>query len=224
MSARAAALAAVLALVACDRAAEADDPVDGVADGSAAPLFADVMAPTLEELRAAHDVFGEGVDCRIDSDCDSPLRCMDDVCSWPPAMTGVEDSATPFVIVRGEQGEARYYLELAVDGRAQQRGLMHRNVLVPDWGMLFVFRDERPRSFWMRNTLISLDMVFITADGHVDSVQENTTPLTDTSRPSDGPARYVLELNAGEVARLGLAPGARLEFVNLPAAYEPAAR
>ena len=93
--------------------------------------------------------------------------------------------------------------------------------MVADYGMLFVFPDERPRRFWMRNTLIPLDLLFIRADGTLDSMSENAQPLDERGEPSDGPARYVLELNAGEAARLGLEPGVRVEFLNLPAAYEP---
>lgn len=213
----------VLSLGACERSAAAGGEGEGSTSADAETAFADPLAPTLEELRAAHPrSTGEGDACTQDDACVAPLRCVDAACAWPGAMTGQEASDTPFVIVTGAHGESRYYLELAVRSSEQARGLMHRDILVPDWGMLFVFPSDRQRSFWMRNTLIPLDMVFIRSDGVIDSFQENAEPLTETSRPSEGPARYVLELNAGEVARLGLGAGARVEFVNLAPELSPA--
>ena len=216
------ALAALVA-GACGRAA-AEDGADGVVDDAqVVATFADPSAPTIAELQAAHpEATGAGDACNVDAACVAPLRCLGGTCDWPPSMTGAETAETPFLILSGAEGESRYFVELALDSSAQARGLMHRRNLVPDWGMLFVFPGDRPRSFWMRNTLISLDMVFIRGDGVIDSFQENTEPLTETPRPSEGPARYVLELNAGDVARLGLSAGDRVEFVNLVPELAPA--
>lgn len=207
----------VLGVVSCDRVADASD-TRGTSTQVDAPSS---VENAREPLRRTHDVEGEGRTCRVDRDCDAPLRCLDETCDWPGAMTGERDGSTPIVVLRGSAGEAAYAVEIADDPAEQARGLMFRRTMVADYGMLFVFPDERPRSFWMRNTLIPLDILFIRADGVLDSASENAQPLDESGERSDGPARYVLELNAGEVARLGLEPGAHVEFLNLPAAYEP---
>jgi hypothetical protein len=95
------------------------------------------------------------------------------------------------------------------------RGLMHRDHLAPDAGMLFVYPDEDVRSFWMKNTLIPLDMLFIGANLRVVGVVENATPLSLEPRTVDAPARFVLEVNGGTVRRHGIKLGSlvRLEAV-----------
>ena len=207
----------VLVGVGCDRTADAGG-VQGTPEGADANA---AMDSSRDALRRTHDVSGEGRACQVDRECDPPLRCLDMVCDWPVAMTGERDGSTPIAVLRGSLGEAAYALEIADESGEQARGLMFRRTMVADYGMLFVFPDERPRRFWMRNTLIPLDLLFIRADGTLDSMSENAQPLDERGEPSDGPARYALELNAGEAARLGLEPGVRVEFLNLPAAYEP---
>ena len=177
---------------ACDRTAAADT---GEEDAAAEVTEADGppphVEPTLAELRSAHTVTDEGEQCTTDVDCDSPLRCLEEVCHWPLAMTGDIDDATPMVIFVGERMEARYFLEVASESWELARGLMHRRTMVGDCGMLFVFDADSPRSFWMRNTYIPLDMVFVTDAGIVDSSVENAEPRTETRRLSDGPARFM---------------------------------
>ena len=137
-------------------------------------------------------------------------------------MSGALTDDTPYVEFDGTRlSPARYHLEVADEGHELARGLMHRFSMVEDMGMIFIFDTEGPRSFWMRNTFIPLDMVFVTADGVVDSFVENAAPRTDTPRPSDGDARYVIELNAGEVARMGLEPGSTVALSGLAAAQSP---
>ena len=84
---------------------------------------------------------------------------------------------------------------------------MFRESLAPDGGMLFVFDEVRPAAFWMKNTLIPLDMLFIGADGRIVNIAEQTTPLSTESRPSAAPVRAVLEINGGLSRMLGIAPG-----------------
>lgn len=91
------------------------------------------------------------------------------------------------------------------------KGLMHRKELGADRGMLFDFEEERPVSFWMRNTLIPLDMVFAKADGTVVKIHVNARPGDETEIPSEQPVRYVLEIEGGNAARLGIKVGSRLE-------------
>ncbi len=104
----------------------------------------------------------------------------------------------------------RYTVEIADDDASRARGLMDRTELAPDHGMLFVFDHDAPRVFWMKNTKIPLDMLFFDADRRLVSVQHDVPPCTADPCPgysSGAPARYVLELNAGQARTLGVAPG-----------------
>ncbi len=114
-----------------------------------------------------------------------------------------------------ELAGVRYRVELALDNHTRMRGLMFRESMDADAGMLFVFEDEYPQSFWMKNTLLALDILYFNARGELVSVSADTPPCKTPycpSYPSSGPAKFVLELNAGEAARLKLSEGARLTF------------
>jgi len=109
--------------------------------------------------------------------------------------------------------------ELAVTDEERARGLMFREKLLPDQSMLFVFEEEDQHSFWMKNTLIPLDMLWLDSDRRVIFIAANVPPCREDPCPSYGPsapARYVLELKAGEAASNGIKAGDRLQFV-LPA-------
>ena len=95
---------------------------------------------------------------------------------------------------------------------------MWRTELDDDAGMLFVFNREHDQSFWMKNTPLPLDIIYIGADSKVVSVAANTVPYSQASIPSDGPAKYVLEVNAGFARKHGVGPGTRVELPELPAA------
>lgn len=101
-------------------------------------------------------------------------------------------------------------LWLAETRAQQRRGLMHVRELPDGWGMLFVYDREQEISMWMKNTHVSLDMLFIRADGSIASIATDTEPLSLESIPSGEPVSRVLELKAGSVARWGLKPGDRL--------------
>jgi len=103
-------------------------------------------------------------------------------------------------------------VELAVDQQHRDFGLMHRTHLDPDAGMLFIFKDDQPRSFWMRNTLIPLEIVFLDADGTVQNIARGEPLVEVPTLNSLRPARLVLELNAGWCAENGLAAGQRIEI------------
>jgi uncharacterized membrane protein (UPF0127 family) len=107
----------------------------------------------------------------------------------------------------------RLKVEIAAKDAERQKGLMFREHLADDEGMLFLFPTERYNSFWMHNTLIPLDMIFIDADWNVVGIVENAKPLTDDPRRVDRMSRYVLEVNAGFSARYGLAAGATVKFM-----------
>jgi uncharacterized protein len=90
------------------------------------------------------------------------------------------------------------------------RGLMFRQFMPEDRGMLFDFEREQPVSMWMRNTYIPLDMLFIKADGVLHHIHERAQPLDETPIPSRGDVRFVLEINGGVAAKLGLKAGDRV--------------
>jgi uncharacterized membrane protein (UPF0127 family) len=117
----------------------------------------------------------------------------------------------PYVVLAGE----RFSVELAETREKQSLGLMFRDEMPDDHGMVFLFPDEAPRSFWMKNTRIPLDIFYFDKDLALVSVSENTPPCR-TPRcpgyPSSGPAQYVLELNAGKAADLGVQTGDVLEL------------
>ncbi len=109
-------------------------------------------------------------------------------------------------------GGERYRVEVAADDRSRMRGLMFRDSLGADEGMLFVFAHEQPLAFWMKNTRIALDILYFDQQLRLVSVAE-AQPCRSAycpPYPSERPARFVLELNAGEARRLGLVAGARL--------------
>lgn len=96
---------------------------------------------------------------------------------------------------------------------SRQRGLMYRKQLAPDAGMLFIFERPEHHAFWMHNTLIPLDMIFISADWNILGIVENATPLTDDSRSVAGDSQYVLEVNAGFARSHGLQAGHGLRYL-----------
>ncbi len=114
------------------------------------------------------------------------------------------------VIVITEAGEHTFRVEIADDPREQERGLMFRRSMADDEGMLFPYSTDRRASFWMRNTYIPLDIIFIEANGTIESIAERTTPLSEKSVRSKGPVRFVLEINGGLSDTLGIAPGDRV--------------
>lgn len=118
----------------------------------------------------------------------------------------------PAVEVAGQ----RYEVEIADSDAERARGLMFRDELPVDAGMLFLFPDTRPRSFWMRNTRIPLDIVYLGPDRRIVGWSLDTPPCR-TRRcpgyPSGAPAKYVLEVNAGEMQRIGARIGDPVEFI-----------
>lgn len=103
-----------------------------------------------------------------------------------------------------------FSIEIADNDASREHGLMDRTEMAADHGMLFVFQDDIPRAFWMKNTKIPLDMLFFDADRRLVSVQHNVPPCTADPCPaysSGAPARYVLELNGGEAQKIGVTAG-----------------
>ena len=104
-------------------------------------------------------------------------------------------------------GEHRFMVEIADDDAERQRGMMEREPLADDRGMLFQVPDVAERGFWMRNTPNSLDIIYIDPNGRIVSIANNATPLSDAIIPSNGPASGVLELRAGRADEIGARPG-----------------
>jgi hypothetical protein len=124
----------------------------------------------------------------------------------------------PSVTVHSASGDAKVAVEVALTREQQARGLMYRTELAEGAGMLFVFDEEAERSFWMSNTPIPLDILYIRGDATIVSIAANTTPYSEKKIPSRGPARYVLEVPGGWSARHGVKPGDRLTLPDLTGA------
>jgi uncharacterized protein len=123
-----------------------------------------------------------------------------------PVGAQVVFETTPLVI-ESNSGPLSFEVELAVSPEQRQHGLMFRESLEDDQGMLFDFGRTAPVTMWMRNTFIPLDMLFIDADGRIARIVTDTEPLSDAAIGSGGPVRAVLELPAGTSAERGIAVG-----------------
>ena len=112
-------------------------------------------------------------------------------------------------------GTHNFRVELAITPAERGKGLMFRRSLPEDYGMLFDFERDQPAHFWMKNTFVSLDILFVGSDGIVKSIAENTVPLSLDIIESGVPVRFVLEVVAGTTARLGIEPGARVRHTRI---------
>jgi uncharacterized membrane protein (UPF0127 family) len=125
-----------------------------------------------------------------------------------------------------KEGELRFFgknqqllatidIEIARDELERETGLMYREKMAENQGMLFLFDDSDVRSFWMKNTLISLDMIFVDEKDQIITIQKHTTPLSEQSYVSSGPAKYVLEVNAGFTDKHRIKVGDRIAWTAL---------
>lgn len=125
-------------------------------------------------------------------------------------LSSCASAGTQWVELAGQ----RYTVEVAADDASRARGLMFRDSMPRDHGMFFIHDREAPQAYWMKNTRIPLDILYFDNDLRLVSQQRDVPPCSAGNRcppyPSAGPARYVLELNAGEAARLGVQDGAEL--------------
>jgi uncharacterized membrane protein (UPF0127 family) len=106
----------------------------------------------------------------------------------------------------------RFRVEVAVTPQQQAQGLMFRTEMGPDEGMLFPYDQPRVLSFWMKNTVIPLDLVFIDEQRRIINIAENTTPYSEASIVSDAPGVAVLELNGGRTRELGIVAGNKVDW------------
>ncbi len=121
------------------------------------------------------------------------------------------------VDLRGDWGNARFAVEIADDGAERARGLMFRESMPTMSGMLFIYERPQPLAFWMRNTLIPLDMLFVDDTGTVVKIHKNAVPLDETSLSGGpDPLLAVLEVNGGMTTRLGITEGSQLRHPFMP--------
>ena len=130
-------------------------------------------------------------------------------------MGGLVKFSQETLMIRSGGITHKFTVELALNSRQHAQGLMFRQRMAPDAGMLFVYRREEPTAMWMKNTLIPLDMLFIKRDGTIRRIAERTVPMSEAIIGSGGPVVAVLELNAGTASRLGLKPGGKVASSSL---------
>lgn len=115
---------------------------------------------------------------------------------------------TEKLTIKAQSGkEHKFQVEIAATPETVMKGLMFRSSMPEDSGMLFMFPQEQERNFWMRNTLIPLDIIYIRESGVIHHIHENAIPHDETPLPSSGAVKNVLELNGGVTAKLGIRPG-----------------
>lgn len=127
------------------------------------------------------------------------------------AQEAVTFDRTELAIVTAGGARHAFKVEWAKTEAQKSRGLMHRKAMPLDHGMLLDYNPPRPAAIWMRNTLIGLDIIFIRADGTIESIFFGAKPHDETSMPSKGEVRAVLEVNAGVARLLGIQPGDKVE-------------
>jgi uncharacterized protein len=144
----------------------------------------------------------------------APVAAPDPAPVAPPAAAAPEapvpETVATFTAADGRR--ASFRLEIAATPATRERGLMFRREMAPDRGMVFVFGQDEVQTFWMKNTLLPLDMVFVEAGGAVAGVVHDARPMTLDVRKVDSPSRYVVELNAGVAKAKGIGAGATVTF------------
>jgi uncharacterized membrane protein (UPF0127 family) len=129
-----------------------------------------------------------------------------------PAAAQLERFPTAALTIMSASGAHKFTVEVATTPAQLEQGLMFRQSLAPDAGMLFDFKAPQPVMMWMKNTLIPLDMLFVDAQGRIVNIHERAVPGSLATIESAAPVRAVIELNGGTAARLGIRPGDRVVF------------
>ena len=130
--------------------------------------------------------------------------------------TDAQPTAKPAVIFHTEVGEMQVAVEVADTPAGRAKGLMYRDSMPADAGMVFIFPKDDDHVFWMKNTHIPLDMIFVTRGLTVAGVVANAEPLTETSRMVGAASRYVIEVNGGWAAAHGVVAGTPVVFRDVP--------
>jgi uncharacterized membrane protein (UPF0127 family) len=199
-----------LTAAACDRSEGIHaTAAAGAAPARPAPATAGTSAVPLNTAPpAATGTSAEPRPCLVETPAEAPApQEPASVCpSEPEPAPALERAAVSFPAA---PGQPRVNVEVARQPKDHARGLMYRTSMPADQGMLFSWVDERVRSFWMHNTCIPLDMLFLSRDGMVVGIQEQVPVLNDRSRSIPCPAAYVLEVNAGWCRQHGVRAGMR---------------
>ena len=132
--------------------------------------------------------------------------------SGAPAFAQLQRFPTAPLTIDTAGGPRKFTVEVATNPAQMEQGLMFRQNLAPDAGMIFDFKTPQPAMMWMKNTLIPLDMLFVDAQGRIVHIHERAVPGSLETIGSGAPVRAVVELNGGTVARLGIRLGDRVEF------------
>jgi uncharacterized protein len=127
--------------------------------------------------------------------------------AWLAAAPPARGAEQQTLEIASKSGVHVFAVELAVTDEERQRGLMFRRSLPESYGMLFDFKRDQDVSMWMKNTFVSLDMIFIRSDGRIQRIAENTEPQSERIIPSGGPVRAVLEVVGGTAKKLGIEAG-----------------
>ncbi|HKF73010.1 MAG TPA: DUF192 domain-containing protein [Stellaceae bacterium] len=129
-----------------------------------------------------------------------------------PARAQLATFAKSKLVIETAKGNFRFDIELALTPPQMAQGLMYRRTLAADAGMLFDYGDPQPIAMWMKNTFIPLDMIFVARDGRVVDFHERAVPMSLDTIESKVPAKAVIEVNAGTVARLGIRIGDTVHY------------
>ena len=121
--------------------------------------------------------------------------------------------------VRGDWGQARFTVEVADDKAERAQGLMHRETMPKSAGMLFVYPDPQTVGFWMKNTLIPLDMLFLDSTGTVQKIHSNAIPLDKSPIYGGENIQYVLEINGGLAELIGITVGSEVHHLSVEKDY-----
>jgi uncharacterized membrane protein (UPF0127 family) len=194
---------AALSLATCQRV---DEPAPAQAPAAAAPITA--PSPTASQ----------------NATTPAPKPCVVPLAEPPPApakpatecppdnLTSPPNLRLGSVAFREAPGAPAVEVEIADTPATERRGLMFRTELGADKGMIFAWTTNRPRSFWMQNTCIPLDMLFIAKDGTIAGILEQVPVLNEAPRTVGCPVAYVLEVNAGWTRRHGIKPGMKVDI------------
>jgi len=139
---------------------------------------------------------------------------------WPVLLLAIVGSAAGMpretIVIDTQKGRHRFQVEIAKDAASQERGLMYRRHMATDAGMIFPFAKPEMVIFWMKNTYLPLDLLFVRGDGTISSIAENAVPMSTKPIPSGEPISAVIEVNAGRARALGIAPGERVHAREFP--------
>jgi len=130
--------------------------------------------------------------------------------AWPLAASRAPAAEQGTLEIATKSGVRTFAVDLAVTDEERATGLMYRKQVPEGYGMLFDFKKEQPVTMWMKNTYVSLDMIFIESNGRIRRIAENTETESDKIISSGGPVRAVLEVVAGTSRKLGIEPGDRV--------------